>query len=279
MKRTSIIATGKRRLAVQWDAPSEFEVPVPRNEPRRLAALHRCRILDTLPEDEFDDITLLASQICHTPIALISLVDSDRQWFKSRIGLSFSETSRDIAFCAHAIMQRELFIVPDASKDKRFTKNPLVAAEPKIRFYAGAPLLSSDNDALGTLCVLDKVPRELTSGQKEALRILSRSVMSRLEMRQRLQELEDAQRGTSSHDGPGKKPSPRSSRASRAEVQFLRKAAYQVRSTASAIVGVAQCALEKPCSPEQHDLLKTAMSSASSLVALAGEMKRAAGRG
>jgi hypothetical protein len=279
MKRTSVIATGKRRLAVQWDAPNEFEVPIPRNESRRLAALHRCGILDSLPEDEFDDITLLASQICHTPIALISLVDSDRQWFKSRIGLTFSETSRDIAFCAHAIMQRDLFIVPDASKDKRFTRNPLVAAEPKIRFYAGAPLLSSDNHAFGTLCVLDKVPRELTSGQKEALRILSRSVMTRLEMRQRLQELEEAQRGTSSSDGPRKKPSPRPGRTSRADVQFLRKAAHRVRSTANAIVDVAKCALEKPCSPEQHDLLKTALSSASTLVTLASEMKRAASRG
>src|SRR5262245_14383410 len=191
MKRTSFISTRKRRIAIQWDAPSEFKVPIPRNETQRVAALRQCQVLDTLPEDEFDDITLLASQICHTPIALISLVDSDRQWFKSRVGLSVSETSRDIAFCARAIMQRELFIVPDASKDKRFTKNPLVTAEPKIRFYAGAPLLSSDNHALGTLCVLDKVPRELTSGQKEALRILSRSVMARLEMRQRLRELEE----------------------------------------------------------------------------------------
>ena len=276
MKRTSVIATGKRRLAVQWDAPSDFEVPVPRNEPARLAALHRSQALDTLPEDEFDDITLLASQICHTPIALISLVDSDRQWFKSRIGLSFSETSRDIAFCAHAIMQRELFIVPDASKDKRFTKNPLVAAEPKIRFYAGAPLLSSDNHAFGTLCVLDKVPRELTSGQKEALKILSRSVMARLEMRQRIRELEETQRGTSPGKGQRKKSA--APRGVRADVEFLRKAAHQVRSTASAIVGVTQRALEKPCTPEQHDLLKTALTSANSLVALAGEMKNAAGR-
>jgi GAF domain-containing protein len=278
MKRTSVIATGKRRVAVEWDAPSEFAIPIPKNEPQRLATLHRFQILDTLPEDEFDDITLLASQICHTPIALISLVDSDRQWFKSRIGLSFSETSRDIAFCAHAIMQRELFIVPDASKDKRFTKNPLVAAEPKIRFYAGAPLFSSDNHALGTLCVLDKVPRELTSGQKEALRILSRSVMARLEMRERVRELEEAQRETPVRQGAQKKPSARKRSDGRVDVQFLRKAAHQVRSTASAIVAVAQRALEKPCTPEQHDLLRTALSSADSLLALARDMKSAAGR-
>ena len=276
MKRTSVIATGKRRLAVQWDAPAEFKVPIPGNEPQRLAALQRHQILDTLPENEFDDITLLASQICHTPIALISLVDSDRQWFKSKIGLSVSETSRDIAFCAHAIMQQELFIVPDASKDKRFTKNPLVTAEPKIRFYAGAPLLSSDNHALGTLCVLDKVPRELTSGQKEALRILSRSVMARLEMLQRVRELEEARSGTSGGKGPRKKPT--RNRSSREDVQFLRKAAHQVRSTASAIVGVTQRALEKPCTPEQHDLLRTAVTSANSLLALADEMKKAASR-
>lgn len=277
MKRTSIIATGKRRLAVHWEAPNGFEVPIPRNEPGRLEALRRCRILDTLPEDEFDDITLLASQICHTPIALLSLVDSDRQWFKSRIGVSFSETSRDIAFCAHAIMQRDLFIVPDASKDKRFVQNPLVTAEPKIRFYAGAPLISSDNHAFGTLCVLDKVPRELTSGQKEALRILSRSVMSRLEMRQQLHALTAM---PSSPSTPSRrKVAPPRARGRPAGTQFLRKAAHQVRSTAGAIVDVARSALEKPCTPEQHELLKTALSSASTLVALAAEMKRAADRG
>ena len=162
----------------------------PANEQQRLATLRGYEILDTEPEAAFDDLTLIASCVCQTPIALISLVDADRQWFKSSVGFSVKETSRDIAFCAHAIMQHDLFIVPDASKDKRFTDNPLVSAEPKIRFYAGAPLVSPNHHALGTLCVLDRVPRQLTNAQIEALRTLSRAVMTQLEMRRRLHELE-----------------------------------------------------------------------------------------
>lgn len=163
----------------------------PANEKQRLETLRGYEILDTEPEAAFDDLTLLASYVCQTPIALISLIDADRQWFKSKVGVSLSETTRDIAFCASAILQPDVFIVPDASEDQRFAENPLVIAEPKIRFYAGATLMTA-GQALGTLCVMDRVPRELSSEQSEALRALSRQVLAQLELRRNLRRLEKA---------------------------------------------------------------------------------------
>ncbi len=164
----------------------------PGNEAARLAALEKYAILDTDPEQSFDDLTLLASFICKTPIALISLIDEERQWFKSRVGLSVSETPREVAFCSSAILQSELFIVPDALEDERFRNNPLVVSEPHIRFYAGAPLISEEGFALGTLCVVDQMPRQLAPEQKEALKALSRLVLAQLEFRRNLILLKEA---------------------------------------------------------------------------------------
>jgi GAF domain-containing protein len=172
----------------------EHIMPVakPLNETARLAALERYAILDTDPEDSFDDLTRLASFICKTPIAMISLIDDDRQWFKSRVGVAVSETPREVAFCSTAILQSEIFVVPDALQDDRFRNNPFVIAAPHIRFYAGAPLINEEGYALGTICVVDQTPRELEDEQKEALKALSRLVLAQMEFRRNLILLKEA---------------------------------------------------------------------------------------
>jgi len=161
---------------------------LPNNEKRRLEVLWHYDVLDSPPESAYDDLVELAADICAAPIATITFVDESRQWFKSKVGLTASETSRDISFCAHAILGSELMIIPDALKDERFAGNPLVTGQPNIRFYAGAPLIASEGCALGTICVIDLVPRELTASQKNALKVLSRHVVTLLEMRRRAAE-------------------------------------------------------------------------------------------
>jgi GAF domain-containing protein len=158
----------------------------------RVSALQKYAILDSEPEQAFDDLTLLASYVCKTPIALISLIDENRQWFKAKVGISATETSRHIAFCSTAIQQPDVFVVPDALQDERFRTNPLVVSEPHIRFYAGAPLINEDGYALGTLCVLDQTPRELAAEQRAALKALSRLVLMQMEFRRNLILLKQA---------------------------------------------------------------------------------------
>lgn len=166
--------------------------PIPFNEADRLAALDRYEILDTLPEQEFDDLALLAAEICGTPIALISLVDKDRQWFKAKVGLTATSTHRDISFCGHAVADERLLMVTDATQDDRFADNPLVQQDPSIRFYAGAPLVTPDHHTLGTLCVIDRTPKTLSDRQIAMLEALSRQVVSQLELRRSLTEQKQA---------------------------------------------------------------------------------------
>ena len=183
--------TQEPQLPVQWARTTQFTVPMPPDEKDRLADLRSFKVLDTPPEEELDNLTQLAAHICGTPMALISLVDASRQWFKSRLGVEFTGTPREYAFCAYAILQPDLFIVPDALKDPRFRSSPLATSGPAIRFYAGAPLVSPDGHVLGTLCVMDRVPRHLTRTQAEVLRALSRQVMNHLVMRRQLHQLRD----------------------------------------------------------------------------------------
>lgn len=168
-----------------------MKAPLPRMETERLKVLHHYRVLDTPPEDDFDDIIFLASEICEVPICLISFIDENRQWFKAKKGLAACETSRDHAICAHAILNEDVLVIPDAKKDERFQNNPLVTGAPFIRFYAGAPLITPSNHILGTLCVIDREARQLNSLQLKTLPLLAKQVVKLLELRYRTKLLHE----------------------------------------------------------------------------------------
>jgi GAF domain len=164
----------------------------PTLEAARLEALRQYSILDTPPEQTYDDITSLAAFICDVPIALISLVDADRQWFKSKVGLHVNETPRNVSFCAHAILNKSILVVNDALLDDRFVNNPLVTSAPSIRFYAGVPLVTPHEYAIGTLCVIDRHPRDLSEAQKKTLEALARQVVVQLELKRVSNQLAEA---------------------------------------------------------------------------------------
>lgn len=167
-----------------------MKVEVPLDEPERLKALYSYEILDTPPERAFDDLSRLASHVCQTPIALLSFVDAGRQWFKSKVGIPADEIPYESPFCGYAVLQQDVFVIPDAFADRRFAESPWIAAAPGIRFYAGAPLMTPEGHAIGTLCVMDYVPRQLKTTEIEALRILARQVMVQLELKRTVHGLQ-----------------------------------------------------------------------------------------
>ncbi len=171
--------------------PGMQSAPLPENEEERQKALERYNLLDSETEAAFEDLTALAASICNTPIALVSLIDANRQWFKSKVGLDVSETPRNMSFCAHAILNpNDILVVPNALEDERFVGNPLVTKNPNIRFYAGTPVVTPDGFPLGTLCVIDTIPRNLTPQQLEGLRLLGRQAITQMELRLQVQRLE-----------------------------------------------------------------------------------------
>lgn len=189
--RSNRLSFGVTLSAFVKSPDGSVPAPLPENEEARLEALRAYDVLDTLPEPVFDDLVFLAAYICRTPIALVSLVDRDRQWFKAKVGLAADETPRAQAFCAYAVgSPRETFVVRDAAEDPRFATNPLVTGAPNIRFYAGVPLLTPDGVAVGTLCAIDRQPRELDAEQSRALGALARSVVVQLELRRTIVMLE-----------------------------------------------------------------------------------------
>ncbi|HBE51870.1 MAG TPA: hybrid sensor histidine kinase/response regulator, partial [Cyanobacteria bacterium UBA11369] len=166
-----------------------MKTTLPDNEAERLAAIRHYQIIDTDPESAFDDLARLAAHICGTPIALINLIDGNRQWFKSKLGLDVTEMPRDFGLCPQCIEQGDILVIPDTLADDRFAKNPVVTAAPHIRFYAGVPLIAPGGQIIGTLCVADIVPHQPSLAQVEALQALSRQIISQLELRRHIADM------------------------------------------------------------------------------------------
>lgn len=241
-------------------------------ERERLKALYAYDILDTDPEREFDELTQLASIICGAPISLISLLDPDRQWFKSHYGLEATQTDRDIAFCAHAIQDDDLTIVPDTLKDKRFFDNPLVTDGPHIRFYAGAPLVTSNNLPLGTLCVIDSEPRELSQDQQAALRILAKQVMVQLELRRNLKRQQEYIQSLRKIRNDLRESTEREARANQSKTRFLASMSHEIRNPMNGIMGGLSVLEHTTLNDEQNQLVDVIKRSTKGLLTIINDI-------
>jgi len=244
---------------------------IPENEVERLEALRRYHILDTRSDSAFDDLAELASYICGTPIGLVSLVDSDRQWFKASVGLEVSEMPRDVSFCAHTILANDTLVVEDTLTDNRFADNPLVTSDPKIRFYAGAKLTTSDGHAVGSLCVIDRVPRKLTSAQKEALQALSRQVVAQMEYKRNVLEMAEVIADRKQTDEL-KAAKQAAEAASRAKSEFLANVSHELRTPLNGIIGMTELVLDSELTAEQRENLGVVKSSADALLSLVSDI-------
>lgn len=247
--------------------------PLPANELERLQSLRDYRILDTLPEEEYEDLAALAAQICDVPISAISLIDETRQWFKARVGLNASETSRDTSFCAHAICEPDnIFIVPDAERDGRFKNNPLVREDPHIRFYAGAPLVSSNGHALGALCVIDRKPRQLTEAQLKALGVLRRHVVTALELRRMVHEQKTNIKALQQTQTALEAARRHAEEATSAKSRFLASMSHEIRTPMNAIIGMTTILRDTPLTSEQKDCVETVANSGEVLLELINDI-------
>jgi signal transduction histidine kinase/ActR/RegA family two-component response regulator len=224
---------------------------MPPDETERLAALQACELLDTAPEPGFDDLTALAALLADTPIALVSLIDRERQWFKSRVGLDACETSRDIAFCAHAILDDGPLVVPEALADARFFDNPLVTGAPRIRAYAGIPLRLPEGQRLGTLCAIDTRPRPFTAMQIEALQRLARQVVAQIELRR----ARDAALA-----------------AAQAKSQFLATMSHEIRTPLNGVIGMARLLVDAKLPPAEREMAETLCDCGDHLLAVVNDV-------
>lgn len=224
---------------------------LPKTEEERLKELYSYDILDTADEKEFDDLTQLASDICSTPIALISLVDPDRQWFKSKVGIDAVETPREIAFCAHAILQQDVFEVEDTLDDVRFSDNPLVVGDPKIRSYAGTPLITPSGHALGTLCAISDKPKKLSPKQRRALEVLGHEVVSRLELKRTISELR---------------------KVSDFKSMFLSNVSHEIRTPMNGVIGLTELLLDTQLNFDQRSYATSIKRSGESLLRIINDV-------
>jgi len=240
--------------------------PIPPNEAERLAALRSFEVLDTESELMFEDLVKVAAMVCGTPIAAVSLVDANRQWFKSWVGPLSQSTSRDISFCGHAILEPgDLFLVPDTQKDPRFTDNQLVTDEPMIRFYAGMPLVDSEGNALGTLCAVDRRPRQLTDDQQDCLRALGRQAAIQLEYRRSLNMAERAKKEI-------EEKRREAIQSSAAKEAFIATISHELRTPMNGVIGVSQMLRSTGLTVQQARLVDTMEECASSLMVVLNDI-------
>ncbi|MBA3850036.1 MAG: hypothetical protein C0502_08575 [Opitutus sp.] len=262
-----------RRSRVIWTRSGAMALPLPANESARLAALRSYAILDTPPEREYDDLVALAAEICGTPLAFISLIGESRQWFKAAFGATDRETPRETSFCAHAICAGEgLLVVPDATADPRFAGYANVTGTPGIRFYAGAPLVTAEGFALGTLCVVDLEPRQLTAAQAQALLVLRRHVVNALELRRALNTQHSAIAALHAAQGELERQRASAVAAMEAKSRFLATMSHEIRTPLNAVVGMTELLALSSLTPPQAEAVEIIRTSSQLLLRLVSDI-------